>query len=200
MKEFNKDKPAKRVSLKFSWYFIVPFALVLLLDQLTKIWIISALPMENGVPVYNLDGFPKPITVIDGFFYIVHITNLGAAWGILAGQKFLLTSIAVITLLGVWLFRKQLGFSHPQMQFAGALFVGGVIGNMIDRLCYGHVVDFLDVHLPLVNYRWPAFNIADCAIATGVGLYMILSLIIEHREKKEMKSGADKAKGYSEEK
>ena len=49
--------------------------------------------------------------------------------------------------------------------------------NLIDRICYGHVIDFLDVHLPIINYRWPAFNVADCAICIGVFLYIISSIL-----------------------
>ena len=50
----------------------------------------------------------------------------------------------------------------------------GVVGNLADRILYGHVIDFLDVHLPFVNYRWPAFNIADCGIVAGVCIYIIM--------------------------
>ena len=172
--------------------FLVTFLLIIVLDQLTKLLVMHYLPWSPESPVYALEGKNPPICVIDGFFYIVHITNQGAAWGILSGQTYLLTSIALVTLAALWFFRKQLGFEYPAVQYAMGLFCGGIIGNLIDRICYGHVVDFLDVHLPIINYRWPAFNVADCGIAVGVGLYIIVSFIIEHRQNKELKSGQEK--------
>lgn len=172
--------------------FLVTFLLVIVLDQVTKLLVMHYLPWSPESPVYALGGKNPPICVIDGFFYIVHITNQGAAWGILSGQTYLLTSIALVTLAALWFFRKQLGYEYPAVQYAMGLFCGGIIGNLIDRICYGHVVDFLDVHLPIINYRWPAFNVADCGIAVGVGLYIIVSFIIEHRQNKELKSGREK--------
>ena len=53
----------------------------------------------------------------------------------------------------------------------------GVVGNLIDRISYGHVIDFIDVHLPIVNYRWPAFNVADCGITVGVAIYIIMVFV-----------------------
>lgn len=181
-----------RRGVSISFRFVLTFLAVIALDQLTKLLIIHYLPWSPEAPVYALDGKNPPISVIDGFFYIVHITNQGAAWGILSGQTYLLTSIALVTLAALWLFRRQLGFEYPAIQYAMGLFCGGIIGNLIDRICYGHVVDFLDVHLPIINYRWPAFNVADCGIAVGVGLYIIVSFIVEHRQKSEFKSGRKK--------
>ena len=196
--EASKSAPAKRAAFPFSWRFLLTFAAVIFLDQATKLLVMRCLPWPaSGAPIYDLGGNPAPITVVDGFFYLVHITNKGAAWGMFSGQTFLLTSVAVLTLLAMWLFRRHLGFQYPQMQYAMGFFCGGIVGNVIDRVCHGHVVDFLDVHLPFVNYRWPAFNIADCAIFIGVSLYIIISLVLDHREKSELKSGEAKAKGGS---
>ena len=89
------------------------------------------------------------------------------------------TSIALIALVALWLFRKSLGFEHLWGRFALGIFAGGVVGNLIDRIRFGHVIDFIDVHLPLINYRWPAFNIADCGICIGVTIYIIAVLLGE---------------------
>lgn len=195
----SNSKPAKGAAISLSWRFLLTFLGVVIVDQATKLAVMRFLPWSaSGAPVYDLAGDPRPLTVIDGFFYIVHITNEGAAWGILSGQTFLLTSIALVTLLAMWFFRHQVGFQYPQMQYAMGFFCGGIIGNLIDRVCYGHVVDFLDVHLPLVNYRWPAFNVADCAIFVGVSLYVVVSFVLEHRQKSEIRSGEAKLKGGSE--
>ena len=156
--------------------FFVAAIVVIVLDQLSKLAIIEKVPWEIGNPTYHFGGENQPISIIDNFLYIVHITNEGAAWGILSGQTYLLTSIALIALLALWMFRKYLGFNSAIGQIALGMFAGGVIGNLIDRSIYGHVVDFIDVHLPLINYRWPAFNIADCGISIGVIIYIFTTI------------------------
>lgn len=157
--------------------FFVASILTVVCDQLTKYAIIKNIPWSHGNPTYHFSGENQPIAIIDNFLYIVHITNEGAAWGILSGRTYLLTSIALIALLALWLFRKSLGFEHLWGRFALGIFAGGVVGNLIDRIRFGHVIDFIDVHLPLINYRWPAFNVADCGICIGVGIYIIAVLL-----------------------
>ena len=161
---------------------------VFVLDQLTKLAVINNIPWEVGNPTYHFYGNSQPIPIIEDFLYIVHITNEGAAWGILSGQTYLLSSIALLALAAVWIFRNQLGFDTGCGQLALGIFAGGVVGNLFDRICYGHVIDFIDVHLPLIEYRWPAFNVADCGITVGVAVY-IISVLIDEREKKREKAG-----------
>jgi len=163
-KNINKVN-AKKSELPL--YFLLPLICILVLDQITKLAVIHFIPFGKS---------GAEIPVVDGFFYLVHVTNAGAAWGILDGKTYLLSSIAILTLAALWLFRHELGLRNKKMQFALGLFAGGVLGNLIDRVLYGHVVDFLDVYLPLINYRWPAFNIADCGISIGVTLYIIFTL------------------------
>ena len=95
-----------------------------------------------------------------------------------------MTSIAVIALLAMWFFRKYLGFDSKIGQIALGLFAGGVVGNLVDRSIYGHVIDFIDVHIPFVNYRWPAFNIADCGITVGVAIYILAAMAEEKTSSK----------------
>ena len=159
--------------------FFVASILTVIFDQWSKYAIIKNIPWSQGNPTYHFGGENQPISVIDNFLYIVHITNEGAAWGILSGRTYLLTSIALVALLALWLFRKSLGFEHLWGRIALGVFAGGVVGNLIDRIRFGHVVDFIDVHLPIINYRWPAFNIADCGICIGVGIYIIAVLLGE---------------------
>lgn len=158
---------------------------ILVLDQATKLAVIANIPWERGNPTYHFGGQNEPIVVIPGFFNIVHITNEGAAWGMLSGQTYLLSSIAIIALFAIWFFRSYLGFNSKWGQIALGMFTGGVIGNLIDRIAYGHVVDFLDVYLPIVNYRWPAFNIADCGICIGVAIYIILVMASDLQKKRD---------------
>ncbi len=149
--------------------------LVFLLDQVTKAWIFKNLPLGAYFP-------PDSIEVIPGFFYIVHIGNEGAAWGLLAGYSGWLAVFALVALFVIYKLRHSLELHRHAMQIAFGLLVGGVIGNLVDRLIHGHVIDFLDFHLPLeVPYilpdgRWPSFNIADSGIVVGVFGYILLSL------------------------
>ena len=140
-------------------------ALVLGLDQLSKWWIFQNLEMNR-----------EHITVIDGFFYIVHVGNEGAAWGMFSGHGGPLTLFAALALLAIYFFRHSLQLKLPLVQLFFGLLIGGIIGNAIDRMIHGHVIDFLDFHLPfsipriLENGHYPTFNIADCGIVIGVFL------------------------------
>jgi signal peptidase II len=126
--------------------------------------------------------------VIDDFFYLVHIGNEGAAWGILSGYGGFLAFFALIALFAIYLLRHSLELHRKSMQYAFGLLSGGILGNMTDRLVHGHVIDFLDFHFPFTipwlmpTGRYPSFNIADCGIVIGTLLYLILSLQIEAKK------------------
>ena len=158
--------------------FFMVAAAVLLFDQVSKQWIVRQIPY----PTYFFDSPSPPITIIQNFWYIVHIGNPGAAWGMLSGYGWLLATLAALTVLAIFFFRKSLGLKRRMHQYTFGLLVGGILGNLLDRLLYGHVVDFIDIHLPPIEllsfggYRWPAFNVADSAITCGVVLFIFLSL------------------------
>ncbi|MEI7851122.1 MAG: signal peptidase II [Kiritimatiellales bacterium] len=137
--------------------------IVVLLDQLTKLWVRTSL-------IYG----GEPQVVIPGFFNLVYVRNEGAAWGIFGGQMpiLIILSIVVLILLAVY-HRKVLNptFDH---RLALGLMVGGICGNLIDRIRVGYVTDFLDFYVG--PYHWPSFNVADSAICIAVGLYMLSSL------------------------
>ncbi|MBR6388885.1 MAG: signal peptidase II [Opitutales bacterium] len=185
------ENPAKATSLSWlSWRFVLTMLFTFALDRLTKLAVIRLMPVDE-----SSQNASSVVEIISGYFSIVHVTNHGAAWGILSGQTYLLCSIAIVTIACLWSFRRELGLSHPVMQYAMGFFVGGILGNLFDRVYYGCVVDFLDVVIPFANYRWPAFNIADCGIFIGVAAYIVASIAIERREKKERKSGREKFEG-----
>jgi signal peptidase II len=137
--------------------------IVVLLDQLTKLWV-------RGAFIYG----GEPQTVIPGFFNLVYVRNEGAAWGILGGQMpiLIVLSIAVLILLA-FNHRKVL---NPTLdhRIALGLMVGGICGNLIDRIRVGWVTDFLDFHIGA--HHFPSFNVADSAICIAVGLYLLSSL------------------------
>lgn len=137
------------------------------LDQLTKNWIAARLEY----PTY---GPPFHIEVIPGFFNLVHVGNPGAAWSILSGYGQWLAGLAVLALLAIFYFRRALGLPSRWPQLCLGMLCGGTVGNLTDRLRFGHVIDFLDFHFG--SYAYPSFNVADAGIVCGVIGYVIWSL------------------------
>jgi len=142
-------------------------AVVVLLDQLSKAWVLRSLPEFQPVPV------------IDGFWNWFRTYNTGAAFSFLSDaggwQKyfFVVLALAISGVLVAWLARTPRGEWRTALPFA--LVVGGAIGNLIDRLQHGHVVDFIQWYWR--GHFWPAFNVADSAIvagAVGIALFGLL--------------------------
>lgn len=113
----------------------------------------------------------QEIAVVPGFFHISHVRNTGAAWGILQDQNILLTSLSLAVLLLLCLCRRTFlrdTFAH---RIALGLMLGGIVGNLLDRVRLGYVVDFL--HFFLRSSHFPSFNVADAAICIGVAIYVV---------------------------
>lgn len=145
---------------------------VIVTDQITKLYIMQTMRLHESIPI------------VPNLFSLTYIRNPGAAFGFLAGSSnafrmvfFGLTSLFALGLLGTILFRM------PERDWVGRLSVaailGGAVGNLIDRLRYGEVIDFLDVYVE--NYHWPAFNVADSAITVGV-IFLIIHFAFEKKE------------------
>ena len=166
---------------KYSIFWKLVFG-VFALDQLSKLLVIALIPWKQGQPTYAFPGMfgyaPgfEPITVIPNFFYLVHIDNPGAAWSLFAGQQVFLSIFALVALVCIFLFRRNLELERRPSQISLGLLAGGIAGNLLDRVCHNYVIDFLDVHLPFYG-RWPAFNFADCGIVIGVVLYIFISVL-----------------------
>lgn len=143
-------------------------AAIFVLDQLTKLWVIDTLEFGAFHP-------PDAIEVIPGWFHIVHVGNTGAAWSLFEGKSAILAGIGIAALFAIWLFRKALELHRPMNQLAFGLIVGGIVGNVLDRIRHGHVVDFLDFHYK--SHHWPSFNVADSALTIGVGIYIVASFL-----------------------
>ena len=136
---------------------------VVLADQITKALIVKYLPLH------------KSITVIAGIFDITHILNPGGAFGLMAGMSavvrtvvFLFISSLAVGLILYFYIKTPRGYALLATGFA--LIFGGAIGNLIDRVRFGMVVDFLDFYIG--KYHWPAFNIADSAITVGIFIFI----------------------------
>jgi signal peptidase II len=137
--------------------------LIVILDQITKAVI------RNTLTLYH------SITVIPGFFNITYILNPGGAFGFMANKSpflrnllfILLSSLAVCL---IFYFYKHTPKKYSLLSTCFALILGGALGNLIDRIRFGKVVDFLDFYI--ASYHWPAFNVADSAITVGITIYV----------------------------
>lgn len=141
---------------------------VILADHLTKFWVTSVLDYQEAVPVLP-------------FFSLVLVYNTGAAFSFLASaggwQRWFFIAIGIIaTFIIVRLLTRHA--HQPRLAFALALLLGGALGNVIDRVMLGHVVDFLYFHYR--SFAWPAFNVADSAITIGAALLIWDSLTGKH--------------------
>ncbi len=155
--------------------FSVALVVSLLLDQATKIWIVQSL------------SYADRLTVIENFFYITHVRNPGAAFGMLANspETFRLTFFISVTLVAIALiisFYRRLAPGDRLSALALGLILGGAIGNLIDRVVYTEVIDFLHFRL-WSGYSWPDFNFADSFIVVGVGL-LVLELLAAEGEQR----------------
>tara|TARA_B100001093_G_scaffold497713_1_gene544945 strand:- start:245 stop:769 length:525 start_codon:yes stop_codon:yes gene_type:complete len=152
-------------------YLIGVASILFALDQITKILIFKNL---------RIDSYDR-VEVIENFFYIIHVGNEGAAWGMFSGYGGFLSIVAVLALIAIYLLRHHLELHRLPMQLVFGLLVGGILGNTLDRLVHGHVIDFLDFsfpfHIPYImpTGHYPTFNLADSGIVIGTILYLILS-------------------------
>ena len=150
--------------LKNKYIKLVVFAgIIVLLDQFTKALVIGYIPLHQTIPV------------IRGFFDITHIHNPGGAFGLMANlspalRSFIFLFISSLAVGLIFYFYKKTPPNYPWLAAAFALIFGGAIGNLIDRLRFGVVIDFLDLYIG--NLHWPAFNVADSAISVGIGIFV----------------------------
>jgi len=149
-------------------YFLVGSIMgaVLVLDQISKYIV------ETRIRLYDI------IPVIPGFFNLTHVRNKGAAFGILAGlPEFWRSAFFVaVTVIAVVVIIALILKSHERLLvIAFSLIAGGAVGNVIDRIRYGEVVDFVQWYVK--SYYWPSFNVADSAISIGVGLLIVEMLL-----------------------
>ena len=151
-------------------YTILIIVLSVAADQLTKYLAVTHLAGRESFPF------------LENILHFTYVENRGAAFGMLANHRwvFMVVSTVAIVLVAVWMFRDKT--CGPWMKSAAALIVGGGIGNMIDRISRGFVVDFVDVRcIPFWKY---VFNVADIFVCVGCGLFILYVLLYETRTKK----------------
>ena len=127
------------------------------------------------------------IAIWDPWFGLLSHRNRGAAWGMLEGKMWLFTIVTVGVIIGIIYFHHTEAKGKPFFQVSLMLLLGGAIGNFIDRLYYGEVVDFVDVLIPVINYHFPIFNIADAALTIAVIMLLIAMIMEDRAEKKKVK-------------
>lgn len=157
------------VMMKWLWLSGV----VLVLDQISKIWIDMNMILYQSIPV-----FPG--------FSVTYAHNYGAAFSFLrdAGgwQRWFFAVLAAVISGGLFVYLRQLKSNETLLAVAFSLILGGAVGNLIDRVLYGYVIDFLDVYYE--TYHWPIFNIADSAITVGVAFILYESLMAKDMQDK----------------
>jgi signal peptidase II len=162
------------LSFKWNIVFIVIACLVVGLDQISKIWIRSHFFLGQSVPE-------------TGFFRLTFTQNTGAAFSMFYGRADILGIVsilgAILILLYVFVFSRRLPYLDTRFnKIALGLMLGGTVGNMIDRLAFGHVTDFLDVG------PWPVFNIADSSLVVGVIIFAFGLILVGRKADKELKT------------
>ena len=149
---------------------------LLIFDQLTK----------QAVRTHLVYGESRPI--IDGFFNLVYVRNDGAAWNILSGHGIILILISVSVLVLLFIYRRSFLQEQLSHRILLGLLIGGIVGNLVDRIRFGWVTDFLDFQFG--SYHYPSFNVADSAICIAIGLY-VLTNILSPKEKKHGAEGME---------
>ncbi|WP_243372245.1 signal peptidase II [Geotalea sp. SG265] len=149
-------------------------ALVIVIDQLTKLYIDRVMDLHTS------------ITIIDNFFNITYMRNKGAAFSFLSSFNYRLPFFIAVSVVATLVILSVVYRLRPEQKFATvslALIFAGALGNLIDRVRLGEVIDFLDAHW--YEHHWPAFNVADSAICIGVFLLAIDMYLEEKRQKKQ---------------
>lgn len=157
--------------------YLIVLVVTVALDQLTKAWVIDSFQLYESREV------------IPGFFNLVYVTNSGAAFSLLADvdspwRHYFFLAVGILAVAGItvacWKMAKVNWYYCPAL----ALIAGGALGNLIDRIRFGSVIDFLDVYIG--RYHWPAFNVADSAICIGAAMFLIVNIVdIRNQEVRE---------------
>ncbi len=147
------------------WLGLAVSGVTIFLDQVTK-WIFLGIVQSAQGPIE-----------VTGFFNLVTVWNRGVSFGMFSdGEEFgrwALSALALAIAVGLFFWLRKAG--HWMLALALGLVIGGAVGNVVDRVRFGAVFDFLDLHI--AGYHWPAFNVADSAIVVGVGLILLDGLV-----------------------
>lgn len=149
--------------------FFLTALIVLALDQVSKFLIRANMSLGQSIPE-------------DGLFRITYVTNIGGVFGILSNQAFLIILTTAVGIAAILLYSRYTIFNRMLVKISLGLLLGGALGNLIDRLSLGWVVDFIDIGFG--QYRWPTFNLADSAIVLGVILFLYYFIFLVRKEER----------------
>jgi signal peptidase II len=149
--------------------------------------VVFALDQATKLMVLRFLGPTQERIVVDGFFKFVHWGNTGAAWSLFHGRNDLLAVVSILALFGLFFWRRHFYSETVMGQICLGLIFGGIAGNLLDRLHYHQVIDFLRFYIIRRSGEeigFPAFNVADSAICVGVGLLILVSWTQESKGSK----------------
>lgn len=154
--------------------YIMTFIIIVGGDQLTKLIVDHTLQLGGGY------------TIIEDFFYFTYSRNAGGAWGILQGRMTLFYLVSIIATIGIGYYFVQSHAYQKLTRFGLVLVLSGAVGNLIDRVLFNYVRDFID--FIILGYNFPIFNVADMAITIGIALIIIEVGLEEYKAWKISKS------------
>jgi signal peptidase II len=145
---------------------------LIILDQYSKVMVVNHIHLYDSIPI------------IDHFFNLTHIRNPGVAFGLFASlemeyKALLFVAISSVAIVAILVIFHQTPVEKTRVHYSLILIFSGAVGNLIDRIYYKEVIDFLDFFVG--NFHWPAFNVADACITIGVGV-MIFDLFYQHQK------------------
>ncbi len=171
---------------RLPWLLLIS-ALVMLTDHMSKTWVTAHVHLGGAIPI------------IPGILRITHWTNEGAAFSLFADSaspnmvRWGLIGFSLLAALVVFIAMFRLGSRFTLTTVALALIFGGALGNVHDRIAYGSVVDFIEVHI--FRYHWPDFNVADSAIVTGASLLLFDSLLPKDEDAEDGEEDSEEEEG-----
>lgn len=145
---------------------------VIVLDQITKLWVAGAMQLHESIPVFS-------------WFNLTYVRNPGAAFSLFADHSSVFRvpffiGVSLVAAVAIGFFVHQTPATQRSVLIGCGLVLGGAIGNLIDRVAYGEVIDFADAHWR--GMHWPAFNVADAGISVGVGLLLLRGVFVRDDE------------------
>lgn len=166
----------KKIGLTYQYiiFYLLTFLVIVVGDQMTKVIVDHTL------------SYGASYSIIDNFFYFTYSHNTGAAWGILSGKISLFLIVSLIAIVGIVYYFMQSASYQKLTRFGLVLVFGGLVGNLIDRLLFGYVRDFID--FIIFGYNFPIFNVADMAITIGMFLIILEVGLEEYKAWKISKS------------
>ncbi|NLY78885.1 MAG: signal peptidase II [Lysinibacillus sp.] len=155
-------------------YYSIAF-LIVIIDQISKWFIVKNMEIGERIPL------------LDTWLGVLSHRNRGAAWGMLQGLMWIFYIVTIVVIIGVIYYFHKEAKNKPLFAISLMILLGGAIGNFIDRIFRGEVVDFIDVLIPIIRYDFPIFNIADAALTISVIMLIFVILKEDQIEKKKVK-------------